>query len=472
MLDVGCGPGRLVEALRLQRVTVLGIDAAPSAIARARAAGRRIVQRSVFDPLPREGTWSSVLLFDGNIGIGGDPNRLLVRIRDLMTSDGCVIVELEPPGVGVEFGHVELEVATGMVGTFPWCWVGCDGDRRCRKREPACDVDDCRSVDGRWFAELRTVADTYDLSFERVAGEAAVNLVRIATWADVPDGQPTAASTEGVDLVIIRRGDEHSVLHGRCLHRGALLADGEIRGDDLICGLHGWDYRIESGVSAYNNGEALAKFASVIDGDGLFVDRDDVIKWKLQHPQPYSPDVYQGLYVDPHGTIEEPYVMRIHELAANGLTKVGHHGFVAAMGVARQQLPSWDSIQFVTAQLARLPLLDDVPVGNEVCIGPNAAKPLWLDMPLFVSDMSFGALSQEAKTALGARRATRRDRHLLGRGRHAARGAERELPATSTSSRRPGSAGAGTCSRRCRRSTSSSGRARRREPADTCPARR
>jgi len=228
-----------------------------------------------------------------------------------------------------------------------------------------------------------------------------VNLVRIATWADVPDGQPTAANTEGVDLVIIRRGDEHSVLHGRCLHRGALLADGEIRGDDLICGLHGWDYRIESGVSAYNNGEVLAKFTSVIEGDGLFVDRDDVIRWKLQHPQPYSPDVYQGLYIDPHGTIEEPYVMRIHELAANGLTKVGHHGFVAAMGVARQQLPSWDSIQFVTAQLARLPLLDDVPVGNEVCIGPNAAKPLWLDMPLFVSDMSFGALSQEAKTALG-----------------------------------------------------------------------
>ena len=57
--------------------------------------------------------------------------------------------------------------------------------------------------------------------------------------------------------MIVRRGDEHSVLYGRCLHRGALLADGHIQGDDLICGLHGWDYRIESGVSAYNNAEAL-----------------------------------------------------------------------------------------------------------------------------------------------------------------------------------------------------------------------
>jgi glutamate synthase domain-containing protein 2/nitrite reductase/ring-hydroxylating ferredoxin subunit len=227
-----------------------------------------------------------------------------------------------------------------------------------------------------------------------------MNPVRIATWAEVPDRVPTAATVEGVDLVVIRQDDEHSVLYGRCLHRGALLADGTVQGDDLICGLHGWDYRIESGVSAYNNSEVLEKFTSVLDGDGLYVDRDEVIGWKLRHPQPYSPDVYQGLYKDPHGVIEEPYVMRIHELAAHGLTKVGRHGFVAAMGVPRQQLPSWDSINFVTAQLARLPLLDDVTVGTEVCIGPNASKPLWLDIPLFVSDMSFGALSQEAKTAL------------------------------------------------------------------------
>ncbi len=227
-----------------------------------------------------------------------------------------------------------------------------------------------------------------------------MNLVPIATWSDVPDGTPTAAMSEGVDLVIVRRGEEHSVLYGRCLHRGALLADGTIVGDDLICGLHGWDYRIESGVSAYNNSEALEKFASVVEGDELFVDRDDLIRWKLHHPQPYSPDVYQGLYKDPHGTIEEPYVMRIHELAAHGREKVGHHGFVAAMGVPRQQLPTWDSIQFVTAELARLPLLDEVPVGTEVCIGPNAQHPMYLDIPLFVSDMSFGALSQEAKTAL------------------------------------------------------------------------
>jgi glutamate synthase domain-containing protein 2 len=70
------------------------------------------------------------------------------------------------------------------------------------------------------------------------------------------------------------------------------------------------------------------------------------------------------------------------------------------MGVPGEQLPSWDGIQFVTAQLARLPVLDEVDVDTRTVIGPAAQRPLVLDRPMFVSDMSFGALSQEAKTAL------------------------------------------------------------------------
>jgi len=99
-------------------------------------------------------------------------------------------------------------------------------------------------------------------------------------------------------------------------------------------------------------------------------------------------------------TPEEPTVARIHELARDGLSKLGHHGEMGAMGVPRKDLPHWDDIQLLPAQLARKPLLDDVSVSTSVTIGPRAAKPLQLDIPLFVSDMSFGALSEEAKTAL------------------------------------------------------------------------
>ncbi|MBY6188020.1 CDGSH iron-sulfur domain-containing protein [Marinobacter hydrocarbonoclasticus] len=99
-------------------------------------------------------------------------------------------------------------------------------------------------------------------------------------------------------------------------------------------------------------------------------------------------------------TPEEPEVAFIHQLARQGLEQMGHHGPMVAMGVPRQRLPQWDGIQLMAAQLARAPLLDDTPVDTELVIGPRARKPLRLSTPLFVSDMSFGALSREAKIAL------------------------------------------------------------------------
>ncbi|KAA3640235.1 MAG: glutamate synthase [Proteobacteria bacterium] len=99
-------------------------------------------------------------------------------------------------------------------------------------------------------------------------------------------------------------------------------------------------------------------------------------------------------------TQEEPTVEFIHQLAREGLSKTGHHGPMTAMGVPRYQLPHWDDIQIMTAQMASKPLLEDVPVNTELVIGPKARKPLTLKIPLLVSDMSFGALSEEAKVAM------------------------------------------------------------------------
>ncbi len=99
-------------------------------------------------------------------------------------------------------------------------------------------------------------------------------------------------------------------------------------------------------------------------------------------------------------TPEEPNVAFIHQLAKEGLSKIGHHGPMEAMGVSREKLPKWDDIQIMVGQLDRKPLQEDVQVGTNLVIGPECKKPLELDIPIFVSDMSFGALSEEAKTAL------------------------------------------------------------------------
>lgn len=224
--------------------------------------------------------------------------------------------------------------------------------------------------------------------------------IRLATWDDLDDRSLHHHLVEGVDLVVVRLGDEPSVLYGRCAHRGALMADGSLRGDDLVCGLHGWDYRADTGISAYDDREHLHRFTSWVEDGGLWVDGDELVAYRRRHPQPYDRTAYQGAYADPHGTPDEPHVGLIAELAARGLEGVGHHGPVAAMGVPRGELPSWDDLQITTAQLARRPLLDDHPVDTKVAIGPAAQRPLHLDLPLFVSDMSFGALSEEAKVAL------------------------------------------------------------------------
>ena len=226
--------------------------------------------------------------------------------------------------------------------------------------------------------------------------------VEIARMSELDTSRPAPARVEDVDLVIVRwpDRDEVSVLYGRCLHRGALLADGEIRGEDLICGVHDWDYRFRSGVSAYTNTERLEKFSHWIEDGAVLVDADEIREWEHCHPQPFQRDAYQGDYADPHGTPDEPYNPWIQEMAEHGLERAGHHGRVDAMGVPRHELPGWDSIQLLTAQLHRIPLLDDAEVGSNVVIGPNAKRPLELEIPLFVSDMSYGALSEEAKIAL------------------------------------------------------------------------
>ena len=98
--------------------------------------------------------------------------------------------------------------------------------------------------------------------------------VAVAKWSELPDRQPRYALVEHVDLVVIRVGDVVSVLYGRCLHRGALMSDGHLDGDNLICGVHGWDYRWDTGVSEYHNEEVLQKFDAWVDEgeDTVFVD--------------------------------------------------------------------------------------------------------------------------------------------------------------------------------------------------------
>jgi SAM-dependent methyltransferase len=154
VLDVGCGPGRLVAALAADGQEALGIDVAASAVAVTRAAGATALRGSVFAPVPGAGGWNTVLLADGNIGIGGDPVQLLRRCRELLAPEGAILVELDPPGSGSVSARVRLETDSEKSHWFPWAHVAAD-TIAVTAAQASLRLEDCWSVRERWFACLR-----------------------------------------------------------------------------------------------------------------------------------------------------------------------------------------------------------------------------------------------------------------------------------------------------------------------------
>ncbi|MGC4948593.1 class I SAM-dependent DNA methyltransferase [Streptomyces sp. DT224] len=128
VLDIGCGPGRLVAALAARGHRALGIDVSEAAVARTVRLGGYALRRSVFDPLPGEGRWGTVLLADGNIGIGGDPDRLLRRAAELLAPGGLLIAETVPHDlderVRVRLDDGRAPEKGAAAGLFPWARLG------------------------------------------------------------------------------------------------------------------------------------------------------------------------------------------------------------------------------------------------------------------------------------------------------------------------------------------------------------
>lgn len=153
VLDIGCGPGRHVTALLAAGHEALGLDLSPVAVRLARARGAEAILRSVFADVPAAGSWSTALLLDGNIGIGGAPVPLLARARELVAPGGAVLVETGPPGSPTRCERVRLEAPGAVSVWFGWAQVGADGIEplaRSAGLRPAGRI----RAGGRWFARL------------------------------------------------------------------------------------------------------------------------------------------------------------------------------------------------------------------------------------------------------------------------------------------------------------------------------
>lgn len=152
-LDVGCGPGRLVAALAARGVPALGVDICAEAVRQARRRGAPAERACVFGPVTGEGRWRHVLLADGNIGIGGDPHRLLRRCRQLLAPGGDILVEVDPPGSGSWRGPAALRHGDRTSHPFPWAAVAAD-DLAALIRDDGLSIVDTWTEARRCFARL------------------------------------------------------------------------------------------------------------------------------------------------------------------------------------------------------------------------------------------------------------------------------------------------------------------------------
>lgn len=157
-LDIGCGPGRMSAHLAGSGHQVIGIDVLAEAVAQTRDRGVAARRADVFGAVPRAGLWDTALLADGNIGIGGDPVRLLRRVRSLVTGvDGRIVADLAPYGTGLRQHEIRLRRGTRVSAALPWAVVGADAVGAAAD-EAGLVVLERHEYAGRWCAVLGVTA--------------------------------------------------------------------------------------------------------------------------------------------------------------------------------------------------------------------------------------------------------------------------------------------------------------------------
>ncbi|HEX9923201.1 MAG TPA: glutamate synthase-related protein [Anaerolineae bacterium] len=211
------------------------------------------------------------------------------------------------------------------------------------------------------------------------------NFVKVMDAGQLKAGEVTVVTINGRDICLANCDQEFYALDNKCPHRGGQLGDGKIVGMDVVCPLHGWDFDVRTGISRYDTLDRVQTYPVRQVNGSIEIDADAVRTLPTQ-------EGYLNRWERSHDDLE-------HELKTVKHLARGIWHENAPMRTERP-VPNFDDIYFLPGQLADPPLLDDEPVDTTVTIGPQAGQPITLVAPVYISHMSFGALSREAKIAL------------------------------------------------------------------------
>jgi len=187
-----------------------------------------------------------------------------------------------------------------------------------------------------------------------------------------------------------------------CPHLGCPLSDGVVedryKGHYIVCSCHGWEFNVKDGkgppgfedhVKPYKAFEKNGKvFVEIPDSEIEAVKEEE----KSAGKETDSLDKYLEEWKRGHDE-HDPKMEHIQQRAITGKSPVLPMSTLLPV-------PKFEEILFRGAQLAEFPLLEEKEVTLKTVIGKSAKTPLEISVPFFVSHMSFGALSVEAKQAL------------------------------------------------------------------------
>jgi glutamate synthase domain-containing protein 2 len=213
---------------------------------------------------------------------------------------------------------------------------------------------------------------------------------KVAELNDLKGDGKKCANAGGRQIALVRMDGGYHAVDNRCPHRQGQLCDGSVKQDkgEIVCPLHGWNFDLKTGVSPYDPKDRVKTFNVEERTDGIYV---EVKENEAAPPLTGYLDPWRRRIDD-----REKEMEMIHHMADGW---IGKHGYTEPMRTEKQ--PSLlDRIVFLPRQLASPPLLDDEPVELKTVVGRSARKPITISMPVYVSHMSFGALSREAKMAL------------------------------------------------------------------------
>ncbi|WP_316506356.1 glutamate synthase-related protein [Nitrosopumilus sp.] len=220
--------------------------------------------------------------------------------------------------------------------------------------------------------------------------------VKVCKTSDIPEGEMKIFNKNLIEFVVIHKDSKFHALYNKCPHMGGSLGDGTIDEDGYVtCPLHNWQFDGETGKGPEGYEDSVPAFETEVDGDNVFINAAQLSE--LAKNRNYLVR-FDHNSKERFARTHDDVVPDMDNIAARAKWKVKE---VLPMGTLKNY-PKFDDILFKAAQLHTLPLLEEDEFNLKTVIGKNAKHPLELSMPVYVSHMSFGALSEEAKTALAA----------------------------------------------------------------------